>query len=787
MADDLVSYALRAEDALTPALQQAGEAALKLARSQDEQEAAAKRAKEQDDALRAANVQLTETEKALALAIKQAREELALKAQAAGVTTGDMAKAQAAIAASAKAQQVAAATSKQAASAAVEFAEGTAKAAMSARDLEFRGKNLRFQLADIFVTLQQGMNPLIVLSQQGPDVAYALGSVGTAGEVVKKAFGPLGPVLINVGKALPLIAVGAAAVATAWAVYTNQQQAASAATLDQARALDTVKTATEKLKTGLDAARKSWEKFTALGRDVQDQLDIINGLTTEAQVRAKEQAAAAREAAAPAIQAASTRVQLLKQELEARRELERLAMGSDDAAREARQTLGEQTRDVSLIRSELAAAEADLGARQQGLAEFEEKVAMLAEYNDELAKANEGQKEQDAAVKKAAKEADKLNDELERAAAAFEEGFQADYLAGLNQALFEMDAATRRNLETLTDLSERVNGLVPAEALSRVDELRLLLMELQTEAARSEENTAALAESIQRVSGAIAATESQDARQRAAADRAARQQGAVSTAEGIAQATGGLGPALSMAGPYGAAVAAILPIISQTGEEAAQMVENIRRSLFAAFENLPDVIMEFLPLLMGGMARPEIIGEFIARMVDLVPKIAEQFVGTMLPAMIAGVPKLIGSLIGEAVPALVRAVPALIGVLLDPMLWSNAALEIVRAFMVAFTDINVALAGLARDTVKALRQGIRDAFSREFWQEVVASMLEAIRSLFTGIGQTRDASRRRMEGFMARADREPNITINGVIGDERRVAQWFRDLFGRRRTGVAFG
>ena len=52
------------------------------------------------------------------------------------------------------------------------------------------GQNLRFQLADVFTSLAGGMNPLMVLAQQGPQIAEAFGGAAKSADVLKAALGP---------------------------------------------------------------------------------------------------------------------------------------------------------------------------------------------------------------------------------------------------------------------------------------------------------------------------------------------------------------------------------------------------------------------------------------------------------------------------------------------------------------------------------------------------------------------------------------------------------------------
>lgn len=84
--------------------------------------------------------------------------------------------------------------------------------------------NLRFQMFDVGQSLAMGMNPMMVLAQQGPQVAQAFTQAGQAGSTmgatIKAALGPL-------AVALPVVAVAAAGLALAYQGLTANSEAAA--------------------------------------------------------------------------------------------------------------------------------------------------------------------------------------------------------------------------------------------------------------------------------------------------------------------------------------------------------------------------------------------------------------------------------------------------------------------------------------------------------------------------------------------------------------------------------
>lgn len=84
--------------------------------------------------------------------------------------------------------------------------------------------NLRFQMFDVGQSLAMGMNPMMVLAQQGPQVAQAFTQASQAGAgmgaTIKAALGPL-------AAAMPIVAVAAAGLAMAYQGLTAQSESAA--------------------------------------------------------------------------------------------------------------------------------------------------------------------------------------------------------------------------------------------------------------------------------------------------------------------------------------------------------------------------------------------------------------------------------------------------------------------------------------------------------------------------------------------------------------------------------
>jgi len=184
----------------------------------------------------------------------------------------------------------------------------------------------------------------------------------------------------------------------------------------------------------------------------------------------------------------------------------------DARARELINTVGEQGRATGAVKEEtdaLALSQKELNKlltdttkATEGVissfgdlevADFEKAIKntkdSLQGVNAGLAKAGEGTPEFDA-LTAAAK---KLETQLE----GLEEGLEL---------AVQVDPSTvNKSLDSLQELELAVQQAVPSKGLSKLDELNLLLLRLQTEASKSAEASAALADEITAVEGAIEA------------------------------------------------------------------------------------------------------------------------------------------------------------------------------------------------------------------------------------------------------------------------------------------
>lgn len=184
----------------------------------------------------------------------------------------------------------------------------------------------------------------------------------------------------------------------------------------------------------------------------------------------------------------------------------RKAVEAFDAALEGLEAVGDQGDDTSEAMAGLAKRLAEIKAREEAAAKAAADFAKrLKDLNTEAERAIES-----GVYLELADVQRRIRQEMERSPAAAEK--LAGALTGLSAAIartneeLEFDAMTMgvdRTATSVYRLAEAADAIAPPETLERVDQLRLLMMQMETEAAKSSESADALADSMLRVGEAL--------------------------------------------------------------------------------------------------------------------------------------------------------------------------------------------------------------------------------------------------------------------------------------------
>tara|TARA_R110000751_G_scaffold81328_8_gene164070 strand:- start:1559 stop:3955 length:2397 start_codon:yes stop_codon:yes gene_type:complete len=318
-------------------------------------------------------------------------------------------------------------------------------------------------------------------------------------------------------------------------------------------------------------------------------------------------------------------------------------------------------------------AEATSGTDAQAAAadalriQFENEAKAAADAKAATAAATKARKAATASAKRqreAASEALKVVAQLAKEekqaaqAAADAASLAADIQAEALEAVAAQAEATR---SMLAGLSAEVDALIPPAALSRVDELALLLMSLDSEAGRSDTAAKALAEDIGRVGDALAEAQAEAA---GGGGFAAMFEAAQESAAGILDKVGGVTDALSAVtgGALDLSVGGVLEAAGGGKEGAEEMVDASLSFIDGLVKGLPSflrALIDGIPSIIHGLigALPELIQALIAKLPVLAIELATSVIASLinnLPALIKALAKGIGLAIWNGLKSLFR-------------------------------------------------------------------------------------------------------------------------------------
>lgn len=504
-------------------------------------------------------------------------------------------------------------------------------------------QNLRFQMFDIGQSLAGGMNPLMVLTQQGPQVAQALGQASASGMSFGGAIkGALGPVAA-LGPALGVVGAAVAALGAVYLVLASDLEEATAKMEAQAATADRVAAAADKWSKGLEGLHTDIKLATG----ELDKWDV-KAQAYEAQVRSSSEELAKFHAE----QVAAAQAALVA------------AQAERDGASLVTTAMGERVDAAARAVSATKAAQAAFAERVQAEVDSIPIVIAAGMAEEERAK-----QEREAAEASAA--AARRRAEAARQAAAAERAIrehEAEIQRRIKQAEDAVFGGERVKVaaSAYQTLANELDGLIPANTLTDAQRLADILARIQeAEGLKliSPEQAAALRDAAERAGGALASTPSGGG------------------------AAGAVGAALS--NPLGA-IASLHPIVAAVvaGVQSAGSMRD-GRSVFTDVAELVNSAMSNLDTFVGSAldAVVSILENAPGALVRAIPGIVAEL-ATLLPDLIAALAEMIPDVIIALAQAIPAMLPDLIAALASAFIATGPLLftTIVVALIDAFTD-----------------------------------------------------------------------------------------------------
>lgn len=231
---------------------------------------------------------VTAAEKQHIAAIVASQAAETQRAAALGITTGQLRQVDAAL----KAQT---ATTAAATTAVKGHTTALGAATQSTGELRGAATNLRFQIFDVVQQVSAGQNPLMILNQQGFQIAQVFTQGAGVMATFTAALGPLGGLFTAaVAAAGPLLVIIAALV-TVYAVFSNASMDIEERTTGAADAAVAAAKKIRGTEADIEAGRKAWEKFRDTVESLSIELAKVDGDLTKTEAKTIERVAKVRE------------------------------------------------------------------------------------------------------------------------------------------------------------------------------------------------------------------------------------------------------------------------------------------------------------------------------------------------------------------------------------------------------------------------------------------------------------------------------------------------------------
>ena len=612
------------------------------------------------------------------------------------------------------------------------------------KNLSGRVMTLRYNLMDVGQQLAGGGSPFMVLMQQGPEIAAALGDATEAAEVLKASFGGMLTKLAPVAGMLAGVAIAAAALVTAMIALKNATTDADDANGRLGARLqetgDRAATAQEKIDgvrlaiAGLRAANKDAE----IGlKELTGEIDRYAAQSERSRIALDDQVESKRRDIALTIEQQKAHIDAVDAKMKDTSVLNSLTESQREEAAISRQTAAEKLAAAEKERDELG----KLYTERLGIiTATEEYGRALAEEKDREEAANKARQES----KRHLSELKAKYDDLVKALDAFQDRERLESALSVPADLIPAAA-----IQSARDLEAAINQIAPPQdVLDDYQRLTLLLSDAQRLAVSnpglqgwadnlSGQVTDALVNGV--VSG-LAGVEKDlrglittlGAEYAKAIQRGARVGGAIGDviggditgamskgvtalaakfADAFAGQDGMLGKIAAVAGPYGAAIGAAISGITALGQQGAGATSKSLMSgvdgLIAGFKMLPALVRKFVP--------------------DLVVTLITE----LIPALIANMPRMLVTILIELPVAIVRGI----------VLW--------------WRDI-----GGFRGIARSIADGVR-----EWWRETWDRVKSWFKDIFTPGDQGRGRNRRNEQPSRFESATEQIKTVTSGIGE----------------------
>jgi hypothetical protein len=515
--------------------------------------------------------------------------------------------------------------------------------------------NLIQQLIDVGTQAAGGANPLLILIQQGPQIAMAISAATSATALFSGMLATMKAAVMAASVVLGPLAIALAAAAAAYSYSANEQQIATEAMGIYSTNVEGAEAALAKLAGRMDEVSSMNKKVTDRVKENAREIAVLTGeITKEEAARlsaldtVEEQSKAETEAARLTLAAEGDKLRMLenslavenkrssgllgketREELAAEIDITKQRIGTVKESIETNKALRDEERQqIDTLAKLRAARDAEAAAGRRSTSAVRSQVAALTELQQALRASLPTLKE------------------------ALIEARLLDGMLAEGGDIVPPDFIDAKLIDRARELQAALDSLAPSpDVLTDLEKLSLLLADIQRLQAKegglgglvdqaAGAYSAALDDTIDKVSiGLVDAGrglgEAMDAVMDAATQRAAGVGAQIGAVIG-GDVSGALTSILSMAGPMGAAIGGMISGLSALGEQGAgqtsKMITGFLQSIIKGLSSLPALIVKLVPSLIV-----DVLPDLVVHLVSAIPRLVMAILIELPIAIVRGV------------------------------------------------------------------------------------------------------------------------------------------------------
>jgi hypothetical protein len=515
--------------------------------------------------------------------------------------------------------------------------------------------NLIQQLIDVGTQAAGGANPLLILIQQGPQIAMAISAATSATALFSGMLATMKAAVIAAAGVLGPLAVVLAAVGTAYIVTKNANQEAAEAQGIYNVNVEDAEAKLAAMASRLDEVNGMLGKVRDRVKDNAREIAVLSGEITKEEASRQSAIETVEEQAKAETQAARDR---LKAQLD-------LVHVQENALKLEEQRssglLGQETREelrenIRAGRDQIKVLEDDLNARKAATAKELEQIDTLAKLRAARDAEAAAGRRSTSAVRSQVAVLTELQQALRAALPSLKEALiESQLLAGAMAEggdIIPPDFIGQKNIERARELQAALDSLAPSkDVLTDLEKLQLILIDIQRLQAKEgglggieQQAKQAISDNIDATMDdiAIGLTDvaqllqgAMDAIMDAATQRAyamGEQIGAVIGGD----ISGALTSVLSAAGPFGAAIGGMISGLSALGEQGAgktsKMITGFLQSIIKGLSSLPQLLVKLIPSLLV-----DVLPDLVVALVGAIPRLVVAILIELPVAIVRGI------------------------------------------------------------------------------------------------------------------------------------------------------